>query len=64
MSKEVKRMKLKLARVEKELSQKKVAEYLGVSTARYNKIENGKGSPTLTQINMLMELLKVKVSVF
>ena len=58
------RMELKLARVRATKSQATVAKYLKVSPQRYAKIENGTGSPTLIQIKLLIELLKVNLDDF
>ena len=60
----MKRMKLKIARVTKGMTQKEVAEKIGMCQSRYSNIEKGKSNPTLEQATLLMKLLDVKVSIF
>ena len=60
----MRREKLILSRYAHSLKQKDVAKYLGVSIARYCKIETGTGNPTLKQIQMLIKLLKINISYF
>jgi len=55
---------LKVARVKKDLKQIQVAEYVGITQARYSMIENQKCNPTLEQSKLLIKLLKVNMSYF
>ena len=60
----MKRKKLKLARIKKDLKQSEIAEYLEISQARYSRIESGVGTPTLKQMQSLITLLKINASYF
>ena len=60
----MKRKKLKLARIKKDLKQSEIAEYLEISQARYSRIESGAGTPTLKQMQSLITLLKINASYF
>jgi len=55
---------LRVARIKKDLKQIDVANYIGISQARYSKIENNKCNPTLEQSKLLIKLLKINMGYF
>lgn len=50
------RISLKSARVNAELTQKELAEILGVTQVTVNNWENGKSEPSLSQLRKISEL--------
>lgn len=55
-------MKLKIARVMANMSQKEVAEKLNVSAVSLHKWETGKAEPTFRAVKKLCELYGVDIS--
>ncbi len=53
---EVPRISLESARVNAKLTQKKLAEILGVTQGTVNNWENGRSEPTLSQLRKISEL--------
>lgn len=58
----MKRKKLILARHKAELTQKEVADLVGVTQDRISRFESGKATPTLPQAQALSKLLKINVN--
>lgn len=52
-------IKIKKYREKLDLTQKEVAEILGLSQAQYNKHKNGKSELTVRQLLLLCDLFKV-----
>jgi transcriptional regulator with XRE-family HTH domain len=57
----MKRLELKIARIKKELKQREIAVYLGISTQEYSKIENGRNI-SLEQAKMLARVLNININ--
>jgi len=53
-------IKLKGMRAERLMTQEEIADILGISTATYNRKENGNGSFTANEISVILEVFKVK----
>ena len=53
---------LKLARVKKNLTQKQLAELIGVSVSTINRIETGKQVLKIDMLNKLTSVLEVSVN--
>ena len=53
-------LKLKGMRAERLMTQEEIADILGISTATYNRKENGNGSFTSNEISILLEVFKVR----
>ena len=58
----MKREKLRIARVVKNLTQKEVAAYIEVKQPFYSKIENGKAKPSLLQAKQLARVLNININ--
>ena len=58
----MKLLNLKLARIKKELTQKELAELVGVSVATINRIETGKQVLKIDMLNKLAEVLEIPVN--
>ena len=54
--------KLRVIREEKKLSQENIAESIGISNTYYAGIERGEENPTVTVIEAVCNVLKVKSS--
>lgn len=54
-------MKLKLARVKKQLTQRQVAERVGVSQPSYQEWESGKSTPNLKRAASLSKVLEISL---
>lgn len=54
-------MKLKLARVKKQLTQKQVAELIGVKQPSYQEWEAGKSTPNLKRAALLSKVLEISL---
>lgn len=57
-----KNMNLKKARIKSKLTQKQLAEKLGINTNYYARIERGEVNPSLETLKQLTKILKVKSS--
>ena len=55
---------LRKLRIQKGLSQKKVADLMGVATTQYGRIENGKTTPTIASLFKVSKALKVNIRTF
>ena len=53
---------LKLARIKKNLTQKQLAELVGVSSSTINRIETGKQVLKLDMLSKLAEVLEIQVN--
>lgn len=53
---------LKLARIKKNLTQKQLAELVGVSSSTINRIETGKQILKIDMLNKLAEILEIPVN--
>ena len=53
---------LKLARIKKNLTQKQLAELVGVSSSTINRIETGKQKLKIDMLNKLAEILEIPVN--
>ena len=53
---------LKLARIKKNLTQKQLAELVGVSSSSINRIETGKQILKIDMLNKLAEILEIPVN--
>jgi len=58
----MKRIALILARKQKNMSLDEVAEKIGLSVSSYRKIENNERNPTVKTVKILIELLKIDLS--
>lgn len=54
-------IKLKNYRIDKDLTQKRVAELIPMNQSNYSKIENGIQEPSLYQLRRLSEILEVTI---
>lgn len=54
-------IKLKNYRIDKDLTQKRVAELIPMNQSNYSKIENGIQEPSLYQLKRLSEILEVTI---
>lgn len=54
-------VKLKNYRIDKDLTQKRVAELIPMNQSNYSKIENGIQEPSLYQLRRLSEILEVTI---
>lgn len=57
-----KKTALRSARIKKSLTQKQLAEKLGINTNYYARIERGEVNPSLETLKQLTKILKVKSS--
>ncbi|MFZ9847360.1 MAG: helix-turn-helix domain-containing protein [Flavobacteriales bacterium] len=55
---------LRKLRIQKGLSQKEVADLMGVATTQYGRIENGKTTPTIASLFKVSKALKVNIRTF
>ena len=55
-------LNLKVARVKKNLTQKQLAELVGVSSSTINRIETGKQVLKLDMLSKLAEVLEIQVN--
>ena len=53
---------LKLARIKKNLTQKQLAELVGLSSSTINRIETGKQILKIDMLNKLAEILEIPVN--
>ena len=58
----MKKEKLRIARLTKNLTQKEVGTYLGICSQEYSKIEGGHREPTFPQAKLLMKLLNININ--
>lgn len=53
--------KIKAVREQKELTQKEVADKIGVTKQFYGRVENGKTNPTLKTLTAITDVLNCKI---
>ena len=52
---------IKMKRLKKGLTQREIAEYLSISTSKYNKIENGSTEPSFKELLLLLKLYNINL---